>query len=80
MEFCLDDLAVTQDSSSTGRRLFQNQDLARRLHACRLLRLSLFKGRLCIHSPRVPQTGIELKFYVQLLMNLAAELQLVARV
>ena len=73
--FCVDNLRTRESDPDIVRHVFAVRSINERLHAAKPSRLELFDGSLSCHMPRVPRTEVELRFYVQLLCDLATEIE-----
>ncbi len=75
VSFCVDDGKPKPNDIEFAQQLFSSSSIAAHLTAAQPKRVSLFEGSLSIHMPRVPQTSVELRFYLQLLSDIAVEIE-----
>jgi hypothetical protein len=73
--FCVDNLAVQKSESGLARKVLSLPTIVERLEAAQPSRIEMFEGSFGFHMPRVPRTQVELRFYLQLLSDLATELE-----
>jgi len=75
VSFCVDDGRPKKNEIELAQQLFSSSGVAERLAATQPRRVALFEGSLSFHMPRVPQTVVEMRFYVQLLCDIAVEIE-----
>ncbi len=75
VSFCVDNLQMQDSDPEIVQQVLAIPTIAERLSASHAQRVELFEESLRFHMPRVPRSQPELRFYVQLLSDLADEIE-----